>query len=201
MELKCLLITTEFGQCPCNRLIVKKYLFLNHYYMAAYDIQVVKDTQQSVTSLGGLQLTPALAAKGLKVKANTKAIALGEPVILDGSNAGYVTTPASGSKLDSTSILVGFATSTSTQTASADGVVEVDVPSNGVTMRIQLPALATGSLAESILYANRALDCATSTGVWTFDQSTSSNGIAKAISYDATKNIVDAIVRCNYWLA
>jgi hypothetical protein len=154
--------------------------------MAAFDIDVIEQT------------TNAVDTRTYSVKANTKAINNGELVIVDGSNAGYATTIASGAQATTSNTLIGIAATTSTQTASADGTVDVIVPANGRVLRVTLKALTPASLANSQRLAVHTIDCSAG-GVFTFDQGTTANGIIRMESFDnTTQGNVIADLICNY---
>jgi hypothetical protein len=140
-----------------------------------------------------------------KVKAGTTAINVGELVIVDGSNPGYVTKKGTSTQLTTADKIIGLAGNpgdgstlglASTQTASADGWVDVYEPTNGTTLNIQIRALTPASLAASQFEANHTIDIS-SGGVITFDQGTTTAGIAKMIpnvdgTIDTTNGILTA---------
>lgn len=115
------------------------------------------------------------------VKSGTSASILpGYLVIVDGSNAGYG--KAAPDATDSTSKILGIANSTSTETASADGTVTIDAAS---LMVVKLKAKTPASLTAAMKFTNRYTLDVTS-GNYTLDQGTTSNGIFTLISFDNT---------------
>jgi len=128
----------------------------------------------------------------LRVKAGTAAsIKPGYLVIKDGSNAGYVA--AAPDATASTAEIIGIAGSTSTDTATADGTVQViTAPSLLVEIFAKTPA----SLAATMLYDQFILDV--TSGNYTLDQATATNGIFRLISYDATTGRCIATLHTNY---
>jgi hypothetical protein len=163
--------------------------------MSSYNLQVLGDKGSETRTIT------------VPVKASAVAVNIGEPVAIDGSHAGYFVSAcaATSSKLDSTIAgLIGVAASAGTHTASVDGLVDVTIPV-GTTMTCRMTALAAASLAATQYGLNRAIDIS-SLGVATFDQSTSTNGIAKLRrnqdgSIDTTNGVVEVDVRFNYWTA
>jgi hypothetical protein len=96
-------------------------------------------------------------------------IKAGEVVIKDGSNAGYVAVAVDGSA--STSVYIGIAATTSTDTTTADGTVSVwDNPMATFVGKATTPA----NLARSLVFTQVTLDV-TST-IQTIDENDTSNG-------------------------
>lgn len=94
----------------------------------------------------------------------------GDIVIEDGSNAGYAKIAADGAS--STAVYLGVATSDSTDTASADGVVEVRTAPNLV---IEGKVTTPGNLARATVGTSVTLDG--TTGAQTIDENDTSSGV------------------------
>lgn len=131
-------------------------------------------------------------AAGYKVKAGTTGSILpGYLVIKDGSNAGYV--KAAPDATDSTSVILGVAADTSTETASVDGNVHVI---SAPVLLVELAAKTPASLATSKLLSKYILDV--TSGNYTLDQATTTNGIFTLHDYnDTTTGICKATLACN----
>lgn len=127
----------------------------------------------------------------LLVKSGTvSSIIPGYLVIKDGSNAGYAAAAPDGTDTDDT--ILGVAVSTSTETASADGVVEVVTAPR---LLVQIFAKTPGSLATSLLLDNYALDV--TSGNYTLDQGTTAKGIFRLVGYDnTTTGLCTASIAC-----
>jgi hypothetical protein len=167
--------------------------------MASFNIKPVTNGLSFAGTMSQSMPLPATASKGMIVKANTKAIKIGDLVIVDGSNAGYVTTIADSAQASSDNVLIGIAAGDSTQTASVDGEVVVTIPV-GTGLYCKIGALTKGSLAASQLYLNRTIDVSAA-GVATFDQGTATKGIAKLLGYNSTTGECEVFLRCNFWTA
>lgn len=150
-------------------------------------------TIQVLQSLGG-EATPTFFVS-LPVKSGTSAsVQPGYPVIADGSNAGYV--KAAPDNVTSADLLAGIANGASTETASADGVVTVEA---APVLVVALKAKTPGSLVSTMKFTNKYTIDLTS-GNYTLDQGTTTNGILRLVSFDNTTdgNCV-ATVACNLW--
>ncbi|REK57578.1 MAG: hypothetical protein DWQ49_08915 [Bacteroidetes bacterium] len=121
-------------------------------------------------------------------------IAVGDLVVVDGSNAGYVAKAANGASSSST--WVGRAVTTSTDTASADGTVEVEYAPTGLIVR-GTPT-TVGNLAQAIKGTKVTLDVAS--GTQTVDENDTSSGILTVVGYDDTtgSESIDVVVPCTY---
>ena len=128
----------------------------------------------------------------LKVKSGTTSSILpGYLVIKDGSNAGYAAAAPDGTDTDDT--ILGVAVSTSNETGSADGVVQVVT---GPRLLVQIFAKTPGSLATALLLDNYALDV--TSGNYTLDQGTTTKGIFRLVSYDnTTSGLCTASIACS----
>ena len=154
--------------------------------MAQYDFSIIEQESTNV------------AERQFRVKANTKAINQGEVIILDGSHAGYVTTIASSAQDTTSSVTVGISADASTQTASADGTINVYTPANGTTLRVTCKALTPASLTLAQETLSNTIDCS-SGGVQTYDQGTTTNGILRMETFDnTTTGTVIGNLHCNY---
>lgn len=140
------------------------------------------------TGEGGV---PNVFPISLDVKSGTvSSIKAGTLVVKDGSNAGYVAAAADGTA--STAVVVGVAASDSSETASADGQVNVYSDANLIaTMFAKTPA----NLVQSMKYAKYILDV---TGAdTTLDQATTTNGFITMMDYDnVTDGNCNVIIHC-----
>lgn len=117
-------------------------------------------------------------------------------VIVDGSHAGYVKAAADGAS--TSDLVVGVACSTSTETASADGVVSII---SGTTLLVGLKAKTPANLVSTMKWTNKYVLDVTS-GSYTLDQGTTSNGIFTLVDYDDTTNgNCIAVLACNKFQA
>lgn len=146
-------------------------LFYNLFFMAKL-IEVVN-------TLDGKEV-PVLQI-AVPVKAGAAAsIKAGYQVIVDGSNAGYAKAAPDGT--DSTSLTLGVASEDSTETASVDGTVMIYT---APVLLVRIKAKTPGSLVATMKLTNKyALDV--TTGNYTLDQGTTSNGIFTLLDYDNT---------------
>lgn len=131
----------------------------------------------------------------LPVKAGAAAsiASAGIPVIVDGSNAGYAKVGAD--PVISTDNLLGISSGMSTDTASADGTVQIYA---GSKLLIKAYAKTPASLtAAKVLTANKyQLDL--TNGDWTFDESTTTNGVFKLLQIlDSTTGLCLGTITCN----
>jgi hypothetical protein len=85
----------------------------------------------TIVDVGGSNVTPV---RKYRTEAAATAIYAGEPVKFGGTGGNYVIPLADGDPEVSTDRMIGIAASDSTQTASADGVVEVYVVTPGLTV-------------------------------------------------------------------
>ena len=120
-------------------------------------------------------------------------------VIVDGGNAGYV--KAAADACASTSLVVGVASSTSTDTVAADGTVTfVTAPVLFIRIHAKTPANLTAAMVWTDKYI---LDV--SSGAYTLDQGTTTNGIFTIVKYPdtnfTTTGVCLATVACNKFLA
>lgn len=148
-----------------------------------------------INALGG---TPVHTFQlSLPVKAGAAAsIKAGYLVIVDGGNAGYAKAAADGAT--TSDLVLGVATSDSTDTASADGVVQIQ---SAPVLLVRIKAKTPGSLAATLVLTNKYQLDVTS-GNYTLDQGTTTNGIFTLLSYDNTTdgNCI-AAVACNKFQA
>ena len=136
---------------------------------------------QVVNSLEGEQAVPTFTYS-LPVKSGTVSSVLpGYLVIKDGGNAGYV--KAAPNATASTSVVLGIACSTSSETAAADGTVDIIT---APTLTVALKAKTPGNLTAAMPFAVYILDV--TAGSYTLNQGTTVNGIFRLISYDNTTN-------------
>lgn len=124
-----------------------------------------------------------------QTKAGNTAIKAGEPVIQGTSgDVEYVITP--GADVTTSDTFVGFAVSTDTVTASADGFVEVMIPSASTVFRGK--AKTPASLATTQILTKVVIDFTTPN--YTVDESTTTNGLCQIVGYDAAAGTVDFLV-------
>lgn len=149
-----------------------------------------------VKIVGGYTSVPT---KTFKVQDRTSSsdtvIYPGEPVKLSGAEGGnYVTHLADGEPAIGTDIFVGIAASTSTETSSADGEVEVYLPLPGLVYRCD--ANTSGNLATGILMDTVTFDLSGTT--YTVDENEGSDenvhGL-RIIGYDSDAGTVDFIIK------
>jgi len=150
-------------------------------------VQYTSDFKTIGTLDGG-----APVVRTFDVKSGSAAsIAIGDLVIVDGGNAGYVAKAGDGAA--STSRWIGKAVTTSTDTASADGVVDVEFHPSGLVVR----GLATtpGNFAQAIKNTRVTLDV--SGGVQKVDENDTVNGVLTILAYDSTLETIDVVVPCH----
>lgn len=126
------------------------------------------------------------SSRKYKVKAGSAAsIKAGEWVVQNtGGDVEYVTLAANGAS--NSSVWVGVAASNSTDTASADGEVEVFDNINYVFRgRPTTPA----NLATALLLTQVTLDVAS--GVMTIDEDDTTNGTLQIVGFDADADTID----------
>lgn len=148
---------------------------------------------QVVNQIGGQPV--ATFQKPMEVKAGTSGSILpGMLVIADASNPGYV--KAAPDNTISTDLAVGIANSTSSETASLDGTVNVE---GAPVLFVKLFAKTPASLLAAMRYTNKyTLDV--TGGNYTLDQGTTTNGIFRLIDFDSTTNgQCLASINCNLW--
>jgi hypothetical protein len=129
--------------------------------MAKNDVRIV--------DAGGANVTPV---RTFKTEAAGTAIKVGEPVKIGGTGSNYVVPLATGDPEIGTDRMVGIAASASTQTASADGVVDVYIPIPGVTvMRAKATTAANVDTdAEILALLNDSVTFDLASGVYTIDE-------------------------------
>lgn len=118
----------------------------------------------------------------------------GEPVKRGGTGNNFVTLLATGEPVI-TAPMVGVAVSESTETSSADGSVQVFVPTPGVAV-MRADATTAANLADTILYDTVTFDL--NAGVFTVDEDEGDDpnvhGL-QILSYDADADTVDFTLR------
>ncbi len=124
------------------------------------------------------------------VKAGAAAsIKSGEPVLQNtGGDAEYVVKAAA--DVTTSDTLVGIAMTDSTDTASVDGYVDVWIPDGASIIRGY--AKTKGSLASTVRLTKVIIDL--TSGTFTIDESTTTNGFMLIVDYDADTGIVDCLV-------
>lgn len=157
--------------------------------MSLGDITIVK--------AGGLSNVPTYR---YRVQAGATTINAGEPVKIATAGAAYVVRSADAEPVTGTPTFVGIAATTSTQTASADGVVEVYRPIQGVVFRASAKvktAIDTDVEVLTVLNNRTVFDLTGST--YTLDESaadTATNGLI-IVDADPVKGTVDFEVRAS----
>lgn len=124
------------------------------------------------------------------VKAGAAAsIKAGEPVIQNtAGDAEYVKSP--GADVTTSDTFVGIATSDSTDTATADGYVYIELPSFGTVFRGK--AKTKANLASSVRLTKVVIDYTSPN--YTIDESTTTNGLCQIVDYNATTGEVDWVL-------
>lgn len=124
----------------------------------------------------------------------TATIKPGEPVKRGGTGGNYVTLLATGEPVI-TAPMMGIAVTESTETASADGEVQVFIPTPGVSV-MRADATTSGNLANGILNDTVAFDL--TGGVFTVDEDEGDDpnvhGL-EILGFDADAGTVDFTVR------
>lgn len=120
------------------------------------------------------------------VKSGTAAsITVGNVVIEDKTNAGYVKAVGT-AEVTNEDVVVGGAISTSTETASADGVVMVSDELATQIFRGKTVGTPTQAQVNSIVTITSAGD-----GTQKINEDNATGGVAKIIDFDATRGTVD----------
>jgi hypothetical protein len=134
--------------------------------MSLGDITLVK--------AGGLENIPTYR---FRVQAGATTINAGEPVKVATAGAQYVVRSATSEPVTGTPTFVGIAATTSTQTASVDGFVEVYKPIQGVVFRASAKTKAninTVALVDVLRNRRTLLDL--TSGVYTVAEATADSG-------------------------
>lgn len=146
----------------------------------------------SIVYPGGQNLP---ASQRFRTEAAGTAINAGEPVVIGGTGSNYVVPLADGTPT-TTNRMLGIASSTSTQTASADGVVDVILAVPGIVYRCAATTPAnidTDAELLAILNDRVAFDLAS--GTYTVDENqgdNSANGL-RIIGGDIVNGTLDFI--------
>ena len=124
------------------------------------------------------------------VKAGAAAsIKAGEPVIENTSgDVEYV--KAAGANITTSDTFVGIAASTSTDTASADGYVDVALPSANTVLKGL--AKTKANLASSMRLTKVVIDYTSPN--YTIDESTTTNGFCQILDYNSDSGEVEFVV-------
>lgn len=148
-----------------------------------------------IVKTGGLSNVPTYR---FNVQAGATTIYAGEPVKVASAGAQYVVKSADAEPVTGTPTFVGIAQSTSTQTASADGYVDVYKPIQGVVFRGSAKNkanIATQANVNTLKNRRSVLDL--TSGVYTVDESAadaSTNGIV-IVDGDPVKGTLDFEIR------
>lgn len=134
--------------------------------------------------------TPTIVVRDVKAGA-AASIKAGEPVIKDGGNAGYV--KVAGANVTTSTGIYGIALSNSTDTAGADGKVYVILAADNVAFRGY--AKTKASLAVAQKDTNVVIDL--TSGTYTVDQSTTTNGVCNIKDYDTTAGWVEFVFKAS----
>lgn len=141
--------------------------------MAAYDFQLDKSSAQLVDYID------------FPTDAGDKAINQGEIILLD-ATAGYVTTIADSTELDTDSnAILGISTTASTHTASADGKVTVAIPAAGNHLRLKAKAVTPANLTLARIGTAVTITCDAS-GVQKVNEDSTTKGVAVVNPYQAS---------------
>lgn len=164
----------------------KQYTLLFPFYMAK--------TIQTFQVLGGEAVPTFMLQLPVKAGGSGGSILPGYLVIADGSNAGYV--KAAPDATISTDLIVGVANAQSTETASVDGFVTFEA---APVLIVKIKAKTPANLVSTMKFTNKYQLDVTS-GNYTLDQGTTTNGIFRLIDFDNTTdgNCI-ASVQCNFW--
>lgn len=119
----------------------------------------------------------------------------GEPIKIRGGQSGNdVVILATGDPEDGTDIVAGIAAKESTETSSADGVVEAYLPLQGIVWRCA--AHTGGNLASGILYDCVTFDLTNSTFTINEDEGSDENGHGlRIMDYDTDTDTIDFIIK------
>ncbi len=130
----------------------------------------------------------------LKVKSGTAGSILpGMLVIVDGTNAGYVKAAPTGTA--STSVRVGIAIGTSSETAGADGTITVE---SSPELVVQMYAATPGNLVTATNLGKYTLDV--TSGDYLLDENDTTNGFIRLLSFDnATNGLCTAVISFDIW--
>lgn len=150
----------------------------------------------TIVDLGGSNVTPV---RKYRTEAAGTAIYAGEPVKFGGTGNNYVVPLADGDPEVSTDRMIGIAASDSTQTASADGVVEVYVVTPGLTvMRAKATTAANVDTdAELLAVLNDRVAFDLAAGVYTVDENEgddSGHGL-QIVGGDIVNTTIDFVLR------
>ncbi len=128
----------------------------------------------SIISPGGANLPSAWR---YRTEAASTAINAGEPVGVGGTGTNYVAALADAKPITSDANFAGIAATTSTQTASADGVVDVFMPVTGVVYSCKAKTASTFDTdAEILAVLNDNVYFDLTAGVYTIDVANASAG-------------------------
>lgn len=121
-----------------------------------------------------------------RTEAGATAILAGEPVKLKAAASGYVIPLATAEPvIGTTTAVVGITASASTQTASADGFVDVYIPLPGVIYRSGVKTLASSDTDVEILSKlNDRTTFSLVSGVYTVDNTTADDATAGLVIQD-----------------
>lgn len=158
--------------------------------MSRYDI-TVKDQ-------GGLNVLPTRVCQ---TEAAATAIYAGEPVIIKSAGSPYVIPMADGTPVIGTTVeMVGIAKSDGTHTASADGTVEVYVPTPSVIFAIKAKsAAAVDTAAEVLALVNDCLLFDLTSSAYTIDTAAGhvATGGLEVVGGDHEKGLIYFKVRAS----
>lgn len=150
-----------------------------------------------VVDVGGLNVLPT---RVYQTEANATAINPGEPVKFKTAGSRYVIPVADGEPVIGTTVaVVGIAKSASTQTASADGVVEVYIVDEKTVLRAKAKSsTAADTDAEILALAGKRVVLDLTSSVYTVDTAAAdgaTNGILLLGTGNASNNEVDFVIR------
>lgn len=133
-----------------------------------------------IAAIGG-SLNELGDSRMFKVKAGAAAsIKPGYLVIEDDGNAGYVKAAAD-AYASTTSKILGVASSTSTDTASADGILPSITTADKMVCKMY--AKTPANLTQAMRFTGKFILDVTA-GAYTLDQATTTNGVLKLVDFD-----------------
>lgn len=128
----------------------------------------------TIVSPGGQHFPPSMR---FKTEAASTAILVGEPVAIGGTGTNFVAVLADAKPITSDASFAGVAATTSTHTASANGVVDVLIPVTGLVYACKAKTASTfDTEAEILAVLNDNVYLDLTAGVYTVDIANASAG-------------------------
>lgn len=131
-------------------------------------------------------------------------IGINDVVIADSNNAGYVTIMGTGAtEGDSDETFVGVAVSASTDTATADGYVDIVQPENAGWLELEMKAHTASNLARALV-GTKVMSGAGTKGAQTIDENDTTKGVFKILDphdnkFDTTGGRVRVALNVEPW--